>query len=150
MPDETVRAAIPVPLLTDPPNIETSIHPLADRVDVLLGAEVLTELERDGLDAADRFEGRTIFNSDSGQVEVWSGSAWVSAIPEGTVTPEGVTQVVQAGAVGVSSAFARADHVHPSEEFADPSAVAAAVQAAEDAAAAAEDAAIVFAIALGG
>lgn len=140
MPDETVRAAIPVPLLTDPSNIETSIHPLADRVDVLLGAEVLTELERDGLDAADRFEGRTIFNSDSGQVEVWSGSAWVSAIPEGTATPEGVTQAVQAGAVGVSSAFARADHVHPSEEFVSP----------EDAAAAAEDAAIVFAIALGG
>lgn len=69
-----------IPTLSDVPNIETAIHPLANAIDARVIPIFTTTGNRDSAISAPSF-GMHAAVSGTGEVYVYNGSAWVSAVP---------------------------------------------------------------------
>ena len=70
---------VPGPDLADAADIEAAVNPLRDWVNDNPGNATLTTAERDALSGVDLWEGRTIFNLTTKQLESWDGTVWVAA-----------------------------------------------------------------------
>lgn len=69
-----------IPTLSDVPNIETAIHPLANAIDLRVIPIFTTTGARDTAIPTPSF-GRFAAVSGTGEIYVYNGSAWVSAVP---------------------------------------------------------------------
>lgn len=71
---------IPLPSLTSPANIETSIHPMANAIDSLVVSRFTTLAARDAAIGEPAF-GQVCSVSDTEEIYYWNGGAWVSLTP---------------------------------------------------------------------
>lgn len=75
------------------------------------GVVPLTEEERDSLEGEDLWDGRVIFNQDSGRVEVaYPGGGWDQILPTGAIIPFGGTVVPAGFLVANGQAVSRTDY----------------------------------------
>lgn len=81
----TARGAYPSPDLDEPPHGPDQLAALAERVAATVNAPAMTALERDALSGDDLYGGRTILNTDAGQMEIWDGAAWLRLALDGHV-----------------------------------------------------------------
>lgn len=92
MADVTARAGLPFPEPADPNNVPADLEALAVRVAELLGAPALTTLQRDALAGADLYDGRIVYNTTAGRLEIRRASSWEAAGPY--VTSSDITAIV--------------------------------------------------------
>lgn len=75
MPTFTTRLGLRKPATSDNVNIVTDLNDNYDDIDNHLGHLVCTSASRPT--GSDRFQGRTIYETDTLQTAMWDGSAWV-------------------------------------------------------------------------
>lgn len=80
MPSTTPKGQLSYPLANDPNNVPADIQTLVTRLDNILGVETFTTTQRDALAAAQRWDGRVIWNSTLRTHQGWDNNVgqWVS------------------------------------------------------------------------
>lgn len=73
----TTTKGVPYPVASDPNNVPADMQRLATWLDTNPGIASYTTAQRDALVAADRWTGRTIWNTTNFRHEIWDGAAWV-------------------------------------------------------------------------
>jgi hypothetical protein len=80
MPGTTAKG-VPYPLGADAAaTIDTTVQTLADWVDARPGVATVTTAQRNALTGAGLWQGRTVWNSSVGRLEVYDGLNWVNSV----------------------------------------------------------------------
>lgn len=76
----TTKGQIPLPDGAEPNNVPLHLLNIANRIDAILGVEPFTTAQRDALAAAQKWDGRIIWNSTVVEHQGWNAtsSAWQS------------------------------------------------------------------------
>lgn len=114
----------PYPASTDAVNVPGDIQALANKVDSNPGVAQLTTTARDALAGGDLWTGRVIYNTTTGKLQQYTGSAWADV--DTTVALSSATpSALGVASAGSSSSASKGDHVHAMPSASDVGAIAA-------------------------